>query len=87
MISPARTKLTPPELAARWGIDCHKVLQWIRSGELKAIDAATKLGGRPRFLIDESDIAAFELRRTVGGSAPTPRRRRAKDKGIIEFIK
>jgi len=81
-----RSKITPPELAARWGIDCHKVLQWIRSGELKAIDAATKLGGRPRYLIDHADVAAFEARRAVGAPAPTPRRRRVKQLDVIEFI-
>jgi hypothetical protein len=66
MIATLRTKISPPELAARWGLDSHKILSWIRSGELKAIDVSTRQGGRPRFLIDERDIEAFELRRTVG---------------------
>ncbi len=30
-----RTKISPPDLAARWGIDAHKILSWIRSGELR----------------------------------------------------
>jgi hypothetical protein len=60
-----RTKLTPPQLARQWGIDTDKVLVWIRNGELRAINAATRLGGRPRYLIDVCDIEAFEARRVV----------------------
>lgn len=82
-----RTKITPPELAARWGIDPAKVLTWIRSGELRAIDASTRQGGRPRFLIDEKDIELFELRRAVGGPpVKMPRRRKQKDMQIIEYF-
>jgi len=81
-----RSKITPPELAARWGIDPAKVLTWIRSGELRAIDASTRLGGRPRFLIDEADILVFENRRAVGGPIKTPRRHRAKQLDVIEFF-
>jgi hypothetical protein len=81
-----RQKITPPELARRWGIDWHKVVAWIRSGELRAIDASTRLGGRPSFLIDERDIEAFELRRAVGGPVKAPRRRRAKQQDVIELF-
>jgi len=71
----AKEKFTPPELAAKWGIDAQKVLAWIRSGELRAIDASTTPGGRRRFLIDVADIASFEERRTVQ-PPPTPAERR-----------
>jgi hypothetical protein len=30
-----RTELTPPEVAARWGVAPEKILAWIRSGELR----------------------------------------------------
>ncbi len=43
-LDPARTKLTPPEVAKAWGISPEKVLAWIRSGELRAVNVATKLG-------------------------------------------
>lgn len=86
MISPAsKVKLTPPELAKLWGIDTHKILGWIRAGELRAIDASTKRGGRPRFLIDVADLAAFEAARTVQPPAPRIPRRR-KDPQVIEFF-
>jgi excisionase family DNA binding protein len=36
-----KKKLTPPEIARLWGVSADKVLTWIRSGELKAMNAAT----------------------------------------------
>lgn len=72
-----RRKITPPELAARWGIAPEKVIVWIKSGELRAIDASLFRGGaKPRYLIDETDIEAFETARQVAPPLPTSRRRR-----------
>lgn len=81
-----RLKLTPPELARRWGISSDKVRAWIRSGKLAAIDAATRPGGRPRFLIDVRDLAAFEAARRVHTKVPTKRRPRQRDAGVINFF-
>lgn len=80
-----RTKLSPPQLAAQWGVDVHKVVGWIRSGELRAINLATDRNGRPRYAIDQADIAVFEASRAVTPPAPRPRRRR-KDPQIHEFF-
>ena len=71
-----KTKMTPPELAARWGVAPEKILHFIRSGELQAIDVALVRGGKPRYLIDVDAIADFEARRAVTAPLPTPRRRR-----------
>jgi hypothetical protein len=60
-----KTKLTPPEVAEMWGISPDKVLLWIRTGELRAIDASTRGDGRPRYLIDLKDLAAFERDRST----------------------
>ncbi|MGA2798246.1 MAG: DNA-binding protein [Thermoguttaceae bacterium] len=79
-------KVTPPKLAKSWGIDAHKILTWIETGELAAINAATKPGGRPRFLIDEKDIELFELRRSTTPAPKSIRRRRAKDMEVIEYF-
>ncbi|MCH7728445.1 MAG: helix-turn-helix domain-containing protein [Planctomycetes bacterium] len=74
------------KLARRWGISPDKVLAWIRSGELKAIDASTRRGARPRYLIDEADIRAFEAARAVALEA-TPRKRRhtQPETDVIDF--
>lgn len=62
-----KSKITPPALARMYGVGVHKVLGWIRRGELKAINAAVNQHGRPRFLIDLADVADFEQRRAAAG--------------------
>ena len=83
----SRNKVTPPELAMQWGVSPDKVLSWIKGGELRAIDASTRRGGRPRYLIDVKDIAQFETDRAVKppGNKPIKRRRRISD-GVIDFF-
>jgi transposase len=75
-----KTKVTPPEVAAMWGISVAKVLRWISSGELRAIDASSKRKQRPRYLIDIEDLSEFEERRsTTPRPKSVPRRRRQVD--------
>lgn len=68
------TKLTVPAIAKLYHVDTHKVRAWIRTGELRAIDASTHIGGRPRYLVSISDLEAFEQSREVIPACPTPRR-------------
>jgi len=78
--------LTPPEVARRWGVSPDKVIGWIRSGELRAIDVSAHPGiGRPRYRIDVLDLAAFESQRQVVVS-PKRTRRRRRDPSVIEFF-
>ena len=81
-----RTKLTPPEIARRWGIKAHKVLAWIHSGELRAINAAERLGGRPRYLVDVADLAAFERGREVVALPRQNSTRKSKNIGVTEYF-
>jgi hypothetical protein len=82
-----RRKITPPELARQWGVDPHKVVAWIRAGELRAIDVATRRGGRPRYLIDLADIEVFEQGRLVAPPTRIPRKRRMpRTEGYIEYV-
>ena len=72
-----RRKFTPPQLAKLWGVTPEKIILWVRRGELRAIDACSRRGIRPRFLIDVDAIADFERSRAVGPPPPpAPRRRR-----------
>ena len=80
-----RRKITPPQYAARLGVAEEKVIAWIKSGELRAFDASTTRGGRPRYLIDESDIEAFEMARQV--TPPTPTTRRKKPATPAGFVR
>lgn len=60
-----KPKTTPPKLARRWGVSPDKIIFFILTGELRAIDASKNRGDRPRYLIDEADIEAFEAAREV----------------------
>jgi hypothetical protein len=71
-------------LARLWGISPEKVISWIRRGELRAVNVASRLGGRPRWLIDPKDVEDFERRRTAT-AAPRPRRRKAPPADFVEF--
>jgi hypothetical protein len=71
-----RTKLTPPQIAQLWGIAPDKVVAFIRSGELRAINVASPgRNQRPRFLVDLQDLADFERRREVQPAPKQPPRR------------
>lgn len=82
-------RFTPPQLARAWGIDPHKILSWVRSGELVAVNLATRPGGRPRYRISEDAVTAFEARRSaqVQPTAMRQTRRKKADDGVIEFFK
>lgn len=79
------TMLTPPEVAARLGVEPERVIRWIRTGKLPAINLSDgKL--RPRFRVDPLDLALLEQRRAVV-PAPKPIRRRRQSADVIEFFR
>lgn len=82
-------KLTPPKLAKLWGVSTSKVLAFIRSGELKAINLATHRHNRAWYSIDVSDIEAFERSRQVipdHGKSSTRKLRRRAAGTVKEFF-
>ena len=79
-----KRKVTPVELAREYGVCPSKIHEWIRSGELRAINAARSPNGRPRYLIDRADILDFEDRRAVlPPEPPAPRRRRPASADVL----
>ena len=81
-----RRKITPPEYARQLGVDRAKIIAWIRSGELRAIDASTRRGTKPRYLIDQADIRAFEEAREVIPACPPPRVRRNRRPQVQQYV-
>lgn len=71
-----RRKLTPPQIAAQFGISADKVVAWIRSGELPAMNVATRANGRPRWVVDVDDLSDFERRRAAVVKPRAKRKRR-----------
>lgn len=65
------------EVAERHDVKPHLVLQWIQSGELRAIDVRAKTIGskRPRWKILPEDLLAFEDRRASKPEQPQRARR------------
>ena len=80
-----RTYFTPPEIAASRGIGVAKVLHFIHSGQLAAINMARDPNGRPRFRVSIEALRAFEESRQVRPE-PRPRQRRRRRQDIIEYF-
>jgi excisionase family DNA binding protein len=57
------TWLTPPQLAKQLGVQAEKVLGWIRSGELRAVNVADRASRRPRWRISAEAMEEFFRRR------------------------
>jgi hypothetical protein len=72
------THLTPNQIAKSRGIGVMKVLGWIESGELKAVNYATKRGGLPRWKIAPESLAEFEKLRASAAPAKTTAKAKAK---------
>jgi excisionase family DNA binding protein len=79
------TKLTPRQIADRNRISVDKVLAWIHTGQLRAVNVATRPGGRPRWRISEADLACFEATRAAVPAPPT-RQRPKKEEGVIPYF-
>jgi hypothetical protein len=77
--------ITPPAVAKLYGVDAHKVLSWIRTGELKAMNVGDGTQ-RPRYRISPADLAAFEAARSAGPQPKVSRVRRHKNPNVIEFF-
>jgi len=76
--------LTVKEFARRYRVGEDKVRGWIRRGELRAVNTATALCGKPRWVIPFDALAEFENRR-AGGSPPKPPRRKRRTVKIDYF--
>lgn len=78
--------LSPPEIARRLRVRSHKVLGWIHSGRLRAIDISSG-HRRPRYRVHEADLAVYLESLVVHATPAPPRRRPQKDIDVIEYIR
>ena len=86
MNSPAPERyLSPPQIAERLGVAPRKVIAWIRSGELAAVNLASRGASRPRYAVSPASLAKFLSAKAVAPvAAPPPKadvrnRRRVKN--------
>lgn len=77
------TGLTVRDVARRYRVSADKVRGWITRGELFAINTATVLCGKPRFVVLPDALAAFEQRRAA--ASPKPARRQRKKTYEVDY--
>jgi hypothetical protein len=78
--------LTPPEVGRRWRIKAERVISFIKSGQLRAMDVASPTSTRPRYRIDMAAVLEFESTRS-GARTPKPlRRKKARQTDVVEFF-
>ena len=76
-----RDRLSPPEVAKRYGVSPDTVRAWIENGQLKA----TNIGQgkkKPRFRIEPQSLEEFDRKRTAESRPPTPSKRRPSSTGL-----
>jgi hypothetical protein len=81
----AKGAFTPNELARRFGVGIRKVLDWIRGGELRAVNVASDLRKRPQWIITTEAVAEFEAARASQPAPRVQRRRKKEAEKVIEF--
>ena len=72
------TWLSPPQIAKELGIDGGKVLAWIHSRELIAVDVSETRGGRPRWRVSREALENFLRRRSTSPTETPTRRKKAE---------
>lgn len=83
-MSPTDRAATPPAIAKQLVVHVGKVLGWIQSGELRAINLGN--GMRPRWRIMPEDLKAFLERRAAQPALKATRRRRKVDPAVTEYF-
>lgn len=78
-------RMTPSEIARMLRVAPEKVVGWIRAGELRAVNIATRPTGRPRWVVSQDDLAAFERRRQTVATQNARRTRRPN--GLVRHFK
>ena len=73
------------EVAERLQVDEHRVLAWIRSGRLRAMDVSAGTGKKARWRISPEALAELEAVLSVSPAAK-PSRRKAKSGWTFQYF-
>jgi hypothetical protein len=76
--------LNPPAVGRLLNIKPAKVLAWVKSGQLSAVNVAERPGGRPRWRISRDSLDLFLATRANRAPVKAVRRRRAVE--VQEFF-
>jgi hypothetical protein len=76
----------PHHLAERYGVNLSKILDFIKTGQLVAIDISFKRGERGRYVITPEAVQAFERSRmSVQVPEPKQPRRRPREPADADY--
>jgi len=76
---------TVAELALRWRCSPDRIRNFIRRGELTALNTAERRSGRPRFVVTPEALAEFESGRLAATTNPSRPRRRKKPIDFVDY--
>ena len=83
-------RLKPLEIAEMFGVKTTKVLHWIKTGQLRAVNIHHEPNGeKPRYMIAQDDLRAFEAARSAVANtppSPAPRRRTSATNGVRKYF-
>jgi excisionase family DNA binding protein len=74
--APLPVALSPRQLAKCWGVSKDKVLGWIHTGLLRAIDVRSANSSRPQYRIPGDAVQAFSAARSNSTPPNGPRTER-----------
>jgi len=77
---------SPRDLSERYGVAIEKIHGWIKTGQLTAVNIASRPDQRPRYRIRQSDLEAFEAARATTPPPKPPRRRRKADAPVKQYV-
>jgi hypothetical protein len=75
--------LTVEDVARRYRVSPDKVRAWITTGELRGVNTASRLCGKPRYVVPPEALTEFEKRRAAGQPVKPARRKRRP--AIVDF--
>ncbi len=81
-VSPPQSWFTPREVAVQRRVRVSKVMGWIRSSELEAVNHASSTLAAPRWKISAESLARFDAARSSRLLVAAPLRRTRRGKGI-----
>ena len=77
--------LSPPQIAKMLGVKPDKVLYWIHTGKLQAVNVATQEGSRPQYMVTPAAFDLFKNRRTTQPPVKVKRARRVEPCGKVFY--
>lgn len=81
-----RRMWTVPELIEHFRVGADKVVEWIRSGQLAALDVRSN-GKRAQYRVSPEALAAFEASRLVVATPKPVGRGRKRKANVTEYFK